>query len=78
VRGLYKAEVGGASVRVRCVEFRTVRECREFAESFGSTADWCNIYDWKGRKVGEHRRTLANAPADRWYRATWQPEWKIP
>jgi hypothetical protein len=75
MRGLYKAEVGGASVRVRCVEFRTVRECREFAEGFGSTADWCNIYDWKGRKVGEHRR---HGAFPSWFRVAWQPEWKVP
>jgi hypothetical protein len=74
MRGLYKAEVGGPSGRVRDVEFRTVRECREFAEGFGSTADWCVIRDWKGRKVGEHRRVRHNAD---WYRVPWQPDWKV-
>lgn len=74
-RGLYKAEVGGASVRVRSVEFRTISECREFAESFGSTADWCTICDWKGRQVGEHRRVSHNAE---WYRVPWQSGWHVP
>lgn len=75
MRGLYNAEVGGASVRVRCVAFRTVAECREFAEGFGSTADWCVITDWKGRKVGEHRRDRDNAE---WHRVPWQPGWRVP
>lgn len=77
MRGYYNAEVGGPAGRVLCA-FRTVGECREWATSFGTTADWCVIRDWKGRKVGEHRRTLANAPADRWYRVSWQSDWKVP
>jgi hypothetical protein len=76
MRGLYRAEVGGASSRVRDVEFRTIGECRGFAEGFGSTADWCNIYDWKGRKVGEHRRDTNGRGTD-WFRVPWQPEWKV-
>lgn len=75
-RGLYKAEVGGASVRVRSVEFRTIAECRVFAESFGSTADWCVITDWKGRTVGEHRR--AGSRPFGWYRVPWQAGWHVP
>lgn len=74
-RGLYKAEVGGASMRVSSASFRTISECREFAEFFGSTADWCTIYDWKGRTVGEHRREGHKAE---WYRVPWQSGWHVP
>lgn len=72
MRGLYKADVFGPSGRVRSVELRTVSECRAFAEEFGTTADWCIIYDWKGRQVGEHRRGVRG-----WYRAPWLPGWKV-
>lgn len=77
MRGYYKAEVGGASWSAGpAATFRTVRECRQFAESFGTTADWCTILDWKGRKVGEHRRDTSGCGTD-WFRVAWQPEWKV-
>lgn len=67
-RGPYAAEIGGHSwVRGPQAEFRTIRECREWAEEYGTTADWCRITDGRGRVVGEHRRN-PNAPGG-WYRA---------
>ncbi len=68
-RGPYSAEIGGSSwSRGPVVTFRTILEAREWAESYGTTADWCAISDAKGRAVAAHRRD-PNGNGMRWYRA---------
>jgi hypothetical protein len=68
-RGPYIAEIGGPSwssgPRTECA---TIREARAWAESYGTTADWCTITDAKGRAVASHRRD-PNGDGTRWYRA---------
>lgn len=68
-RSRYKAEIGGHSwAQGPAAEFPTIRECREWAEEYGTTADYCHIYDSLGRLVAEHRRN-PNSPGG-WFRAT--------
>lgn len=63
-RGPYTAEIGGSSwSRGPVVQFATIRECREWAEKYGT------IIDSKGRVVGSHRRN-PNGDGTGWYRAT--------
>jgi hypothetical protein len=59
----YTAEIGGHSWQQGPkAQFRTIRECRQWAEEYGTTADWCVITDRKGRVVGRHhRKTSGNA-----------------
>jgi hypothetical protein len=68
-RPRYKAKIGGQSrARSTVAQFSTIRECREWAEEYGTTADYCLIMDSKGRLVAEHRRN-PNSPGG-WFRAT--------
>jgi len=68
-RGPYTARIGGSSwSRGPTDEFATIRECRQYAESYGTTADYCSIYDAKGCKVAEHRRD-SNGDGTNWFRA---------
>jgi hypothetical protein len=66
--GPYLAHVGGSRSIFAPVKFDTVRECREHAESYGQTADWCEIIDARGRLVASHRRD-PNGDGTRWFRA---------
>lgn len=50
------------------VEFPTITACRNFAEEYGDTADYCIINDAKGREVARHQRDN-NGDGSRWYRA---------
>ena len=69
-RGPYTASIGGHSwSRGPEAEFRTVRECRAYAESYGTTADYCTITDNKGRVVASHRRDTSGSGCN-WFRAT--------
>jgi hypothetical protein len=47
----------------------TMRSARDWAESYGTTANRCTIQDRMGRIVGEHRRD-PNGDGTRWFRAT--------
>ncbi len=68
-RGPYIANVGGSSwSRGPAAEFATIRECRAYAESYGTTADHCEITDKKGRIVAAHRRDTSGGGCD-WFRA---------
>ena len=67
-RGPYVADVGGASSMFAPVQLPSVRECRAHAESYGCTADWCEISDAKGRLVASHRRDKSG-DGIRWFRA---------
>jgi hypothetical protein len=68
-RGPYTAEIGGSFwSQGPKGEFATMRECRQFAESFGTTADHCAIYDAKGRLIASHRRDR-NGDGTIWFRA---------
>lgn len=69
-RGPYRAEVAGSSwAQGPVAEFPTIRECRAWAEEYGTTADRCSIFDRMGNHVAEHRRDLSG-DGSRWYRAT--------
>jgi hypothetical protein len=59
----YTAEVGGHSIGSSPARpVGTITEGREYAESYGTTADWCNIY--RGlRIVASHRRDASGARA---------------
>lgn len=68
-RGPYTAQIGGQSWSVGPqAEFSTIREARYWAEEYGTTADWCSIYDPQGALVASHRRDTSGC-GDRWYRA---------
>ena len=69
-RGPYIAYMGGSSWRTGPhAEFPTIRECRAYAESYGTTADWCVIQTIGGVKVAEHKRDQSG-DGTRWYRAS--------
>lgn len=67
-RGPYIAHVGGARSMFAPIQFPSIRECRAYAESYGDTADWCEISDAQGRVVASHRRDK-NSDGMRWFRA---------
>jgi hypothetical protein len=65
----YTAEIGGSSwSKGPKVEFATIREARAWAEEYGTTADYCLIYNSKGRLVASHRRDQ-NGNGQNWFRA---------
>jgi hypothetical protein len=68
-RGPYTAELHGPHLpeAPRAI-FRTILEGRQWAESFGTTADWCDIYDATGRLTGKHQRDPSGNGTG-WYRA---------
>ena len=81
----YRALLSGSSWREGpAAEFRTIREAREWAESYGAMADECAIIDqhrWVPRAdhprrehpvVAVHRRDR-DGGGTRWYRATPPP-----
>jgi hypothetical protein len=56
-RSPYTAEIFGSSWAQGPVQqFLTITAARQWAEEYGSTADWCRISDAKGRLVAGHRR----------------------
>ena len=68
----YLAILTGSSIRndIRA-EFSTITECREWAESYGTTADVCNIWTTSvknPRNVAWHRRDT-NGNGMNWFRA---------
>ena len=65
----YTAEISGSSfARGPVAEFKTIREARAWAESYGTTADRCTIR--RGDKViAVHARDTSGS-GDRWFRAT--------
>jgi hypothetical protein len=65
----YIAEIGGSSwARGPRLECATIREARKTAEEYGTTADYCYIYNAKGRLVGSHHRDTSG-DGTRWFRA---------
>ena len=63
----YNARIGGSSwSRGPTADFQTIKECRDWAEDYGTTADWCVIHDRKGRVVAEHRR---DPSSNHWFKA---------
>ena len=66
----YKAEMfGSAWAAGPIAHFATIRECREWAEEYGTTADACVIRDTKNRVVARHKRSNAGS-GTQWYRAS--------
>ena len=64
----YTAEIGGPSwAKGPCATFPTIRQCRDYAESYGTTADYCYIYNARGRLVAAHHRERY-ADGTSWYR----------
>ena len=65
----YTAEIGGSSWgRCAVAEFSTISACRAWAESYGTTADWCLISSAAGVVVAKHQRDTSGTGM-RWYRA---------
>ena len=65
----YTAEMFGASwSQGPRAEFSTIREAREWAESYGTTADSCTISDASGKPVAVHRRD-PNGNGHTWFEA---------
>jgi hypothetical protein len=63
----YTAEIGGHSwARGPKAQFNTLAECREWAEEYGTTADWCSVEDAKGRPVVAYWRYRNSTE---WFRA---------
>jgi hypothetical protein len=63
----YRAEIGGSSWKIGPeAEFQTIEDAREWAESYGSTADGCAIRDKTGRLVAVHSRDPSSGE---WYEA---------
>lgn len=68
-RGPFIAEIGGSSWQQGPqAEFPTIRECRAWAEEYGTTADSCVIMDRHGAVVARHQRD-PNGDGTRWFRA---------
>jgi hypothetical protein len=68
-RGPYTAEIGGHTwSKGPVAQFPTIRECRTYAESYGTTADFCMVIDATGWIVLSYRRDTSGA-GTRWYRA---------
>jgi hypothetical protein len=64
----YTATLGGSSWSRGPVEtFRTITEAREWAESYGNTADWCTIE--RGTKLVAYHRRDTNGDGMSWYKA---------
>jgi hypothetical protein len=68
-RGPYIAYMGGSSWKIGPhAEFPTIRDCRAYAESYGTTADWCIVVPVKGAdKVAEFKRDTSK-DGTCWYR----------
>jgi len=63
--GPYTAVIGGSAwENGPRDEFRTITDARAWAKSFGTSADWCNIIDPKGRVVAKQMRD-----GNRWIKA---------
>ena len=65
----YTAQIGGHSwANGPIAEFRTLTAAREWAEEYGTTADWCRISDSSGKVVAEHRRD-PSGDGTKWFQA---------
>ena len=65
-RGPYIAEIGGSMIsRGVVVQCATIREARQWAESYGDLADWCTIKNKRGDVVARHCRDRSG---QRWNR----------
>lgn len=63
----YTAQMGGASwSRGPQASFESVKDARQWAESYGNTADFCRIYDSNGRMIEEYCRSMTSGA---WYNA---------
>ena len=66
----YIAYLGGSSwAKGPVSEFDTITECRNWAESYGNTADHCNVYTQSGKQVASHRRDNNGNGMD-WFKAS--------
>jgi len=66
----YVAYLGGSSwAKGPTGEFDTITECRRWAESYGTTADYCNIYTRTSKQVAAHRRS-GEGNGMSWYKAS--------
>jgi hypothetical protein len=66
----YEAEICGSSFGYPHpqVNVSTLRECRAWAESYGTTADYCLVFDSHRRLVARYQRDTSGA-GTRWFRA---------
>ncbi|MDP2350088.1 MAG: hypothetical protein Q8M74_02915 [Chloroflexota bacterium] len=68
-RGRFRAELSGSSWAIGpMATFATIRECRRWAEAYGTTADRCTIAARSGRVVALHVRDTSG-DGTRWYRS---------
>ena len=67
----YEAHVGGGSWHQGPRGFfNTIKAAREWAESYGTTADWCEIKSRSGRVVAKHCRDTNSVRQGDWFRVT--------
>ncbi len=59
---------GSSMSRSPKAEFNRIRDAREWAESYGTTADSCTLDGANGVAVGRHMRDR-NGDGTRWFRA---------
>lgn len=65
----YTAEIGGSSWNQGPkAAFDTITDARQWAESYGTTADWCRITDRSGRVAAQHRRST-EGDGRKWYKS---------
>jgi hypothetical protein len=66
-RAPYTATIGGQMwADGPAQQFPSIKACRDWAESYGDTADWCAIADTSGTIVARHQRDRST---NGWYRA---------
>lgn len=66
----YTAEIFGPSWKQGpTAEFETIAAAREWAESYGTTADSCTIRNTTGRDVAKHVRDK-NGDGSRWFKGS--------
>lgn len=66
----YRAKLSGHSWSIGPQSyFDTIAEARRWAESYGNTADSCEITNKRGKTVASHRRSTENDGMS-WFRAS--------
>lgn len=65
----YVAIIGGSSFGRNApqIDADTIRMARAWAEEYGTTADYCYIYNRRGRLVAAHHRDT-RGKGDRWFK----------
>lgn len=65
----FRAEIGGSSwSRGPEIKVDKLSEARAWAEAYGTTADWCNVY--RGDRLIARYCRDTNAPGTKWFKTT--------